>query len=97
MVRDQGKISQVAILESDAKLDVSLISLRGIQYRGLGSGTHTHKLAQYTIDLVASKRVQLAPLLTHTLEGLGKVTEGFEITGNKSKYGAINPAQIKVA
>lgn len=94
MVRDQGKISQVALLEPNAKVNVSPINMSGVQYRGLGSGTR--KLGQYTVDLVASKRVQLAPLVTHVLEGLDKVSEAIEITGNKAKYGAINPAQVKV-
>lgn len=95
MVRDQGKITQIAMLETNAMLEISPINLRGIQYRGFGSSTR--KLAQYAIDLVASKRVQLAPLITHVLEGLDKVPEAFEITGNKAKYGAINPAQVVVA
>jgi len=51
----------------------------------------------YAIDLVASKRVQIEPTVTHVLRGLDKVPEAFEITGNKAKYGAVNPAQIIVA
>ena len=94
IVRDQGKISQIALLGSNAMVDVSPINMRGILYRGIGSSTR--KLAQYTVDLVASKRVQLAPLVTHVLEGLDKVPEAFEITGNKAKYRTINPAQVKV-
>ena len=95
MVRDQGKVTQIAMLGPDAMLEVAPVNIRGIQYRGLASGTR--KLSRYTIDLVASKRVQLAPLVTHVLEGLDKVPEAFEITGNKAKYGAINPAQVVVA
>jgi threonine dehydrogenase-like Zn-dependent dehydrogenase len=95
MVREQGKISQIAVLEPNARLDLSSIIMRGVQYRGLGAGSW--KLAQYTVDLVASKRVQLAPLVTHILEGLDKVPEAFEITGNKGKYRGINPAQVIVS
>jgi threonine dehydrogenase-like Zn-dependent dehydrogenase len=94
MVRDQGKITQVAILGAEATVEVSPINMRGIQYRGLGHCTG--KLLQYTIELVASKRVQLTPLVTHVLPGLDKVPEAFEITGNKAKYRAINPAQVIV-
>lgn len=94
MVRDQGKISQIALLGPNAKVDVSPINSRGVLYRGLGSSNR--KLAQYTVDLVATKRVQLAPQVTHVLEGLDKMPEAFEITGNKAKFKAINPAQVKV-
>lgn len=95
MVRDQGKIVLVAMLEANATLEVSPISMRGIQYRG--HATCTWKLMRYTIDLVTSKRLQLVPLVTHVLEGLDKVTEAFEITSNKAKYKAINPAQVIVS
>jgi threonine dehydrogenase-like Zn-dependent dehydrogenase len=94
MVRDQGKVSQIALLEQNAKVDIGPVNNKGILYRGLGSGTQ--KLAQYTVDLVATKRVQLAPLVTYTLEKLEKVPQAFEITGNKAKYATINPAQVKV-
>jgi len=92
MVRDGGKITQVAILGPDATVAVSPITMRGLQYRGIGHCTRS--VLRYTIDIVASKRVQLEPMVTHTLEGLDKVPEAFEITGNKAKYGAINPAQV---
>jgi threonine dehydrogenase-like Zn-dependent dehydrogenase len=95
MVRDQGKITQVAMLGPGAAIEVGPINMRGIQYRGLGACTR--KVLQYTIDAVVSKRVQLAPLVTHVLRGLDKVPEAFEITGNKAKYRAINPAQVIVA
>jgi threonine dehydrogenase-like Zn-dependent dehydrogenase len=94
MVRDQGKISQIALLGANATTDVSPLNQSGVMYRGLG--TSNHKLAQYTIDLVASKRVQLTPLVTHILEGIDKVPEAIEITANKAKYKTINPAQVKI-
>jgi threonine dehydrogenase-like Zn-dependent dehydrogenase len=95
MVRDQGKISQVALLGPNAKVDISPLNMSGVQYRGLGGGNR--KLVQYAIDLIASKRVRLATLVTHVLEGLDKIPEAFEITGNKAKYKAINPAQVIVS
>ena len=94
IVREGGKISQIAVFEPNTKLDVSPLVMRGIHYTG--QGATSWKMAQYTIDLVASKRLQLSPLITHILEGLEKVPEAFEITGNKAKYGALNPAQVTV-
>ena len=95
MVRDRGKITQVAMLGSDATAPVTPINMRGLEYRGLGHGDR--KILQYTIDLVASKRVELEALVTRVLVGLDKVPEAFEITGNKAKYGTINPAQVIVS
>jgi threonine dehydrogenase-like Zn-dependent dehydrogenase len=94
MVRDKGRISQIALLGANAQVDISPLNQSGVMYRGLSSGSR--KLAQYAVDLVATRRVQLAPLVTHELEGLDKMLEAIEITGNKAKYGAINPAQVKV-
>lgn len=95
MVREHGKITQIAYLGPDANIDVSLIIQRGIQYLGLGVGSY--KLVSYITELVANKHIKLEPLITHILKGLDKVPESFEITGNKSKYGAINPAQVIVS
>ena len=94
MVRDKGRISQIALLGANAQVDISPLNQSGVMYRGLSSGSR--KLAQYAVDLVATKRVQLAPLVSHELEGLDKMLEAIEITGNKAKYGVINPAQVKV-
>lgn len=47
--------------------------------------------------LVAAKRIQIAPTITHTLHGLEKMSEAWEITANKAKYKAINPAQVVVS
>lgn len=94
MVRDQGKISQIALLGANAMVDVSPINSKGVMYRGLG--TSTAKLAQYSLNLVATKRVQLAPLVNHVLDGLDKIPQAFEITGNKARYKAINPAQVNL-
>jgi threonine dehydrogenase-like Zn-dependent dehydrogenase len=94
MVRDKGRISQIALLGNNAQVDISPLNQSGVMYRGLSSGSR--KLANYAVNLVASKRVQLAPLITHILEGIEKVPEAFEITGNKAKYKAINPAQVKL-
>jgi threonine dehydrogenase-like Zn-dependent dehydrogenase len=95
MVRDQGRISQVALLGKNAMVDVSPLNMSGVQYRGLGR--ESRKLVQYAIDLVTSKRVRLDILITHVLEGLDKIPEAIEITGNKAKYQTINPAQVIIS
>ena len=49
---------------------------------------------EHTVRLVSSGRVRLKPAITHVLNGIEKVPEAFEITANKGKYKAINPAQV---
>ena len=49
---------------------------------------------EHTVRLVASGRVRLKPAITHVLNGLDKVPLAFEITANKGKFQAINPAQV---
>ncbi len=95
IVRDEGKIVQIAHLPRDIMISARKITGRNIRY--MGGSNCTRRLINYAIDLVNSKRVQLSPYITHVLEGLDKVPNAFEITGNKSKYGAINPAQVVVA
>lgn len=95
MVRDKGRISQIALLGANAQVDISPLNQSGVMYRGLSSGSR--KLAEYAVDLVATKRVQLAPLVSYELDGIDKILEALEITGNKAKYGTINPAQVKIA
>lgn len=45
--------------------------------------------------LVAQKRIRIDPMITHKLEGIEKMAQALEITANKSKYGALNPAQVR--
>lgn len=95
LVRDEGKIVQIAIVEPHAALMVNTIGMRGIKY--LGQKFCSRKLVEYTIDLISLKRIQLVPFITHILDGLEKIPEAFEITGNKNKHKSINPAQVVVS
>jgi hypothetical protein len=49
------------------------------------------------VRLVASGRVQLRDTITHVLQSIESVPQAFEITANKGKYRAINPAQVVMA
>ena len=46
--------------------------------------------------LVSSGRVRVKPTITHVLDGIESVPKAFEITANKGKYKAINPAQVMI-
>lgn len=34
-------------------------------------------------------------MITHKLEGIEKIPQALEMTGNKPKYGMLNPAQVR--
>jgi len=93
-VRDCGKVIQVAQIGEKALLDLLLFRKKNVVYKFCRP--QTPRTLIHTIALVASKRVQVAPMITHTLDGIEKVPEAFEITSNKAKYGALNPAQVVV-
>ena len=95
MLRNEGRIVEIGYLPYDAAIPVSAIDKKGI--RVIGRRYPSPRMIRFAIDLVASKRVQIEPTITHVLHGLEKVPEAIEITGNKAMYGAINPAQVIVA
>ena len=61
--------------------------------RTVGLKTLKNKLSEY-VRLAASGRVRLKPTITRVLHGIESVPKAFEITANKGKYKAINPAQV---
>lgn len=92
MVRKGGKVVQVANLEGTLGLDTVFMRSRRIRYIFPDSGG-TEAVA-YAAFLVADKRITVGPQITHTVEGLEKLPEAMEITANKAKYHAANPAQV---
>jgi len=95
VVRESGKVVQVAILPPGVTIDPRPIFRRGVQY--LGHGYVTTKDLNHVIQLVVSGRVQLASLVTHILEGLEQVPKAFEITTNKARYKNLLAAQVVVS
>ena len=61
-------------------------------YKESGSGARSvlHSCSYHA----STGRVRLKPTITHVLQGMDKVPQAFEITANKGKYRAINPAQV---
>ncbi|WP_457155627.1 zinc-dependent alcohol dehydrogenase, partial [Mesorhizobium sp. P5_C1] len=94
MLRHEGRIMEVGHLPVGTEVVYGLIEKKGL--RVYGRRLPSPKMVRYAIDLVASKRVQIEPTITHKLEGIEKVPDAFEILGNKSVYGAINPPQVVV-
>lgn len=91
-VRSGGKIIGVSWFGGPVNLPIDLFRERSLRYLFPDISTREH--LQHTVNLVASGRVNLQPTIRHVLHGLDKVPEAFEITANKGKYQAINPAQV---
>lgn len=91
-VRSGGKIIGVSWFGGDVLLPVDLFRERSLRYLFPDISTREH--LQHTVQLVASGRVRLEPTIRHVLQGIESVPEAFEITANKGKYQAINPAQV---
>lgn len=91
-VRSGGKIIGVSWFGGPLELNIDLLRERSLRYLFPDISTQAH--LEHTVRLVASGRVRLKPTITHILHGIESVPEAFEITANKGKYKAINPAQV---
>ena len=91
-VRSGGKIVGVSWFGGPLSLNVDLFRERSLRYLFPDISTQAH--LEYTVRLVASGRVRLAGTITHVLPGIESVPRAFEITANKGRYKAINPAQV---
>ena len=93
-VRSGGKIIGVSWFGQPFEIDIDTLRERSLRYLFPDISTRGH--LEHTVHLVASGRVRLKPTITHVLQGIEKVPEAFEITANKGKYKAINPAQVVI-
>jgi threonine dehydrogenase-like Zn-dependent dehydrogenase len=93
-VRSGGKIIGVSWFGQPLEIDIDTLRERSLRYLFPDISTRRH--LEHTVHLVASGRVELKSTITHILDGLDKVPQAFEITANKGKYKAINPAQVVI-
>ncbi|MFO0339559.1 MAG: zinc-binding dehydrogenase, partial [Acidobacteriota bacterium] len=91
-VRSGGKLVGVSWFGAPLEVDIDLLRERSVRYLFPDISTLEH--LEHTVGLVASGRVRLKPAIRHVLQGLEQVPQAFEITANKSKYQAMNPAQV---
>lgn len=91
-VRSGGKIVGVSWFGGPLELNIDTLRERSLRYVFPDISTQGH--LEHTVRLVSSGRVHLKSTITHVLDGIDKVPQAFEITANKGKYGAINPAQV---
>jgi threonine dehydrogenase-like Zn-dependent dehydrogenase len=91
-VRPGGKVVGVSWFGGPVELNVDLLRERSLRYLFPDISTQAH--LEHTVRLVASGRVRLKPTITHVLTGIESVPMAFEITANKGRFRAINPAQV---
>jgi threonine dehydrogenase-like Zn-dependent dehydrogenase len=94
-VRSGGKIVGVSWFGAPLELNIDLLRERSLRYLFPDISTQAH--LEHTVRLAATGRVRLKPAITHVLRGIESVPKAFEITANKGKYKAINPAQVIMA
>ena len=93
-VRSGGKVVGVSWFGQPLEINIDALRERSLRYLFPDISTPEH--LEYTVRLVASGRVSLKPTITHVLAGLESVPQAFDITANKGKYQAINPAQVRL-
>lgn len=91
-VRSGGKLVGVSWFGEPITMDIDKLRERSLRYLFPDISTVAH--LEHTVRLVATGRVHLKPMITHVLQGIESVPKAFEITANKGKYKAINPAQV---
>jgi threonine dehydrogenase-like Zn-dependent dehydrogenase len=94
MVAEGGRIIQAANLDGRLDLDPVFMRARRMRYIFPGAGRPEDFLA--VAHLVASGRVKVAPQISHVVHGLENLPQAMDITVNKGKYKATNPAQIEL-
>lgn len=97
MVRPGGKVVVASSLVEPATLPDGFQMFQSTGISLVFDAGFQRDMREFLMDLIASKRLRLEPLITHTLDGIAAVPEAFEITGNKRRYNAINPAQVVIA
>src|SRR5439155_26262628 len=91
-VQSGGTLVRVSLFGASIEFAVDVARDRSVRYVFPDISTLVH--LKHTVHVVSTGRVRLKPAITHVLHGIEKVPEAFEITANKGKYKAINPAQV---
>jgi threonine dehydrogenase-like Zn-dependent dehydrogenase len=91
-----GKILSIPHFHEPVTLDFNYLRAKRVTYM-FPPELATPKEMALAARLIAQKRIKIDPMITHKLEGIEKIPESLEITANKAKYGALNPAQVRFA
>jgi threonine dehydrogenase-like Zn-dependent dehydrogenase len=91
-----GKILSIPHFHEPVTLDFNYLRAKRVTYMFPPELASPKDMA-LAARLIAQKRIKIDPMITHKLDGIEKILESLEITANKSKYGALNPAQVRFA
>ncbi len=91
-VRSGGKLIGVSWFGAPLEMNIDLLRERE---SALSVSRHQHPCTSGTHGAAGRQRKNSTRVtITHVLKGLESVPQAFEITANKGKYQAINPAQV---
>ena len=92
MVRDTGKIMQIAMFGDPIELNLDDFRKKSIKY--LFPNNPSLKMWNFTVQVVAEKKVRIRPTIGKILKGLEAFPDAVELTGEKGKHNLINPPQV---
>lgn len=93
-VHPEGTVFLAAVHGDTVEFPIGAIRMKG---KRVCTPIHTElKYLKRAVDLMAKKQLQVAEMVTHHFDGIEHVPDVFEITGNKGKYGCLNPAQVVI-
>ncbi len=90
----RGKVLSIPHFHEPVTLDFNYLRAKRVTYMFPPELAHPGEMT-LAARLVAQKRINIDPMITHKLEGIDKMLEALDITANKSKHGALNPAQVR--
>jgi threonine dehydrogenase-like Zn-dependent dehydrogenase len=97
-VRRVGRIAVVSVLPAHSALPTGLMRERSLTLvhprSGAGYYAQTTSVFEHSLGLIGRGSVDVEALVTHRLDGLDEVGKAIEITSDKNRFGAINPAQL---
>ena len=91
-----GKILSIPHFHEPVTLDFNVLRAKRVTYMFPSELAHPKEMT-LAARLVAQKRIRIDPMITHKLDGIETIPEALEITANKAKYAALNPAQVRFA
>ena len=94
-VRVSGRLVETAFFNDKVTIDLNL--LRGKRIKYIFPDEATRPDMELGIQFTTQGRIRLKPGIKHVLYGIEKLPEAFDITANKARYGAINPAVVVVS
>lgn len=94
-LKPEGELHILAIYGATIEFPIGELRTYGklLSMPKLTTTQHMAKAAQ----LIAEKKVQVEPMITHRFDGIEQVPEMYRVTGNKTGVKSMNPAQVNIA